>query len=73
MLVAGLVAMLHGVNKTVIGEGVETHRQLEKLRACGCDAMQGWLCGPAADVDDTTALLGGPDASRLCEALRRRP
>ena len=57
MLVEGLVAMLHGVSKTVIGEGVETREQLAKLRRCGCDAAQGWLCGHPLETERVSALL----------------
>ncbi|WFT83516.1 EAL domain-containing protein [Methylobacterium sp. CB376] len=38
---------------TTAAEGVETHRQLEKLRAEGCTEVQGFLISrprPAAEV-----------------------
>ncbi len=46
----------------VVAEGIETHSQLEKLRALGCKAGQGYYFSRPIDV--TTAeqyLINGPD------------
>jgi EAL domain-containing protein (putative c-di-GMP-specific phosphodiesterase class I) len=39
----------------VIAEGVETESQRDALAALGCDVGQGFLFGPAADLDDLVA------------------
>ncbi len=45
-IVRCLVEMAHEMDKWVIAEGVETHRQFYFLRDVGCDAVQGYLCAP---------------------------
>ncbi|MOA66416.1 Oxygen sensor protein DosP [compost metagenome] len=45
--------MGQGLDLQVVAEGVESAGQLELLRALGCDAVQGYLCGrpvPAAQA-----------------------
>ena len=53
-LVAAIVAMAHGLDLEVVGEGVETAEQLDFLLRSGCDRAQGYLLGRpvAADVID---------------------
>ena len=50
-LVRGIVSLAHDLGALVVGEGVETERQLEALRDLGCDAVQGFLLGRPALVD----------------------
>lgn len=42
-IVDAVVRMSHSLGKRVIAEGVETDRQVEALRAMGCDYAQGFL------------------------------
>ena len=44
-IVATVIAMSQGLDLLVVAEGVETESQLQQLRALGCDAVQGYLCG----------------------------
>ena len=46
-LVGTIVQMAHGLGKTVVAEGVETHAQWLTLQEFGCDAMQGYFFGKA--------------------------
>lgn len=41
-LVRGIIGLAHNLRLTVVGEGVETRRQLEILRSLGCDLIQGF-------------------------------
>ena len=41
-LVRGIIGLAHNLRLTVVGEGVETERQLEILRSLGCDTIQGF-------------------------------
>ncbi len=56
-LVAAIVAMAHALKLKVVAEGVETARQLELLRGCGCDMVQGYLLSRPVPVEQVVALL----------------
>jgi len=50
-----IVSMLHQLGMSVVAEGVETEAALQRLRAAGCDTIQGFhICGPLSP----TALSG---------------
>jgi EAL domain-containing protein (putative c-di-GMP-specific phosphodiesterase class I) len=42
-LVRSVVALCHDMGKRPIAEGVESAEELEALRACGCDLLQGYF------------------------------
>jgi len=44
-LISGMISLAHSISKHVVVEGVETHEQLDMLRALGCDHVQGRLLG----------------------------
>jgi predicted signal transduction protein with EAL and GGDEF domain len=44
-IVRAVLALGHGLKKTVVAEGVETMAQLLRLRELGCDHAQGFLFG----------------------------
>lgn len=54
-VIAGVVAMAHGLNMQVVAEGVESKDQLVVLRTLGCDCLQGFLVSkplPAEKFDE---------------------
>jgi len=55
-----IIAMAERLNIRVVAEGVETERQLEFLRAEGCDLVQGYYFSPPAPADALTPLLRAP-------------
>lgn len=55
-IVRAIVGLAEDLGIDVVGEGVETEAQAECLRACGLQAVQGWLYSPAIDND---ALIAG--------------
>ncbi len=52
---SGIVTIAHSLGLQVIAEGVETPGELDRVRALGCDAAQGFFVGPPLDAVDTAA------------------
>jgi EAL domain len=67
-IVSALITLAHNLKLTVTAEGVETHAQLDRLRALGCDTAQGWLFGPAGPPELITQHLAGlrPMPDKAC-------
>ena len=64
-IVEAIVTMAHTLGMTVVAEGVETARQLDAVRAVGCDVAQGYLLGrpvPAAAFAEQFGLGEGSAA-----------
>jgi EAL domain-containing protein (putative c-di-GMP-specific phosphodiesterase class I) len=61
-IVDAIVAMAHGIGAQVVMEGVETHEQLQHLRAMGVRYAQGYLIGQAQPA---SAVLSGEAARGL--------
>jgi EAL domain-containing protein (putative c-di-GMP-specific phosphodiesterase class I) len=51
-IVFATVELAHALGLTVVGEGVETESELEYLRNARCDAVQGFLLGRPAPLDE---------------------
>ena len=56
-LVAGVLGLASGLGVEVIAEGVETARQLQRLRDVGCDRAQGYYFSRPVPGGNATALL----------------
>jgi diguanylate cyclase (GGDEF)-like protein/PAS domain S-box-containing protein len=56
-IVNAIISLAHGLNMTVVAEGVETEEQLTYLRAYGCDVFQGYFYSPAVTADDISRQL----------------
>ena len=50
-IISAIVALAHALQIRVVAEGVETERQRDFLKSCGCDFIQGHLVGHPADAD----------------------
>ena len=59
-LVAAIVAMAHGLDLQVVGEGVETAEQLDFLLRSGCDRVQGYLLGRPVTADVIDEMINHP-------------
>lgn len=64
VIVPALVSLAHDLGLSVVAEGVETARQRDRLRACSCDAGQGFLFSRPLDVDSASAYLASALPSR---------
>lgn len=62
-IVAGTIALAHGLGIEVVAEGVETYEQLQFLAARSCDSAQGYYFSRPITTDAMTSLLADP--SRL--------
>jgi diguanylate cyclase (GGDEF)-like protein len=56
-IVAAVIGIAGALDCTVTAEGVETTRQLDALRALGCERVQGFLLARPAPADRLAALL----------------
>jgi EAL domain-containing protein (putative c-di-GMP-specific phosphodiesterase class I) len=59
-IVAAVVSLSHALGLGTVAEGVETVAQVDRLRALGCDAAQGYYFWPPAPPEDLTQLLSEP-------------
>jgi EAL domain-containing protein (putative c-di-GMP-specific phosphodiesterase class I) len=57
LLVNSIIAMAHSLGLEVVGEGVESHAQLQQLRKQRCDMVQGYLLSPPVLPDKLNTLL----------------
>lgn len=70
-IVSATVGLAHALSLGVVAEGVETTEQARFLRGCGCDVIQGFLCGhPAPAVAFGTSYSAGGAAE--VDVPRRR-
>jgi EAL domain-containing protein (putative c-di-GMP-specific phosphodiesterase class I) len=57
-MAAAVIGMAKALGCIVTAQGVETTRQLDALRALGCERAQGPLLAAAVPADELAALLG---------------
>ncbi len=56
-IVRAIITLGHSLDLDVVAEGVETAEQLARLRAEGCDEVQGYYFGRPMSAEDFVALL----------------
>src|SRR6201987_4603547 len=69
-IIRAVIGLGHGMEMTIVAEGVETQEQLGFLAEQGCDVVQGYLIGRPMPIGQSEALGGGPKAEMM-EPVRK--
>lgn len=72
-LAAELIGFGHGLNKTVVFEGVEETAQLQFLQDEGCDEAQGYLISPPLEPPDLVAFAAKWNEKETAQLARKLP
>ncbi len=57
-IVRAVIGLGHGLEMSIVAEGVETHEQLTFLAQEGCDSVQGYFLGRPAPIERYSLLIG---------------
>src|SRR5579872_2576694 len=57
-IVRAVIGLGHGLEMSIVAEGVETQEQLSFLAEEGCDAVQGYFIGKPLPIDQYDRLVG---------------
>jgi diguanylate cyclase (GGDEF)-like protein/PAS domain S-box-containing protein len=57
-IVRAVIGLGHGLEMSIVAEGVETQEQLSFLAEEGCDAVQGYFIGKPHPIDQYDVLVG---------------
>ncbi|MGP9813858.1 sensor domain-containing protein [Rhodopseudomonas sp. NSM] len=71
-IVRAVIGLGHGLGVSLVAEGVETQEQLDFLVDEGCDAVQGYLIGMPAPIDQYPVLVGLARATGSLPARARQ-
>jgi diguanylate cyclase (GGDEF)-like protein/PAS domain S-box-containing protein len=67
-IVRAVIGLGHGLEMSIVAEGVETQEQLGFLADEGCDAVQGYFIGKPAPIGQYAALVGRDAVSAIVPA-----
>jgi diguanylate cyclase (GGDEF)-like protein/PAS domain S-box-containing protein len=68
-IIRAVIGLGHGLEMSIVAEGVETQEQLSFLAGEGCDAVQGYFIGKPLPIGQYAALVGRSGAAM--EAARK--
>jgi EAL domain-containing protein (putative c-di-GMP-specific phosphodiesterase class I) len=57
-MLGGIVGLAHALGLTIVAEGVEAIGQVDRLRALGCDAGQGFFFARPGEAEALVGLIG---------------
>ena len=63
-IIAAIITLAHQRGLQVIAQGIETPRQLERLRELGCEYGQGYYFSQPLDAKALLQFVQGPTAAR---------
>jgi diguanylate cyclase (GGDEF)-like protein/PAS domain S-box-containing protein len=69
-IVRAVIGLCHGLEMSIVAEGVETQEQLSFLADEGCDAVQGYFIGKPLPIAQYPALVGR-NTSNAMEPARK--
>jgi EAL domain-containing protein (putative c-di-GMP-specific phosphodiesterase class I) len=69
-IVRAVIGLGHGLEMSMVAEGVETEQQLSFLADEGCDAVQGYLIGRPLPIAQYAGLVGR-SGSNVMEPVRK--
>jgi EAL domain-containing protein (putative c-di-GMP-specific phosphodiesterase class I) len=69
-IVRAMIGLGHGMNMSIVAEGVETLEQLGFLAEEGCDSVQGYLLGRPLPIGKYDVLVGRSNAN-VVESVRK--
>jgi diguanylate cyclase (GGDEF)-like protein/PAS domain S-box-containing protein len=69
-IVRAVIDLGHGMNMSIVAEGVETVEQLGFLAEEGCDSVQGYLLGKPMPIETYDRLVGRSNAN-VMESVRK--
>ena len=67
-VLAAIIEIGRALGMSTIAEGIETERQLERLRTMGCPLGQGYLLGRPLDAEAMLELVAGSGAPMAARA-----
>jgi len=69
-IIRAVIGLGHGMEMSIVAEGVETQEQLTFLSEQGCDVVQGYLIGRPLPISQYDGLVGRTKAE-MVKAVRR--
>ena len=64
-IIRAVIGLGHGLEMSIVAEGVETQEQLGFLADEGCDAMQGYFIGKPLPIGHYAGLVGRVDGNTV--------
>ena len=58
IVLRSIITLAHGLNQSVVAEGVEYESDVTDLLQLGCEYAQGYLFGEPLDAAQAEAILG---------------
>jgi EAL domain-containing protein (putative c-di-GMP-specific phosphodiesterase class I) len=70
-IVRAVIGLGHGLEMSIVAEGVETQEQLSFLAEQGCDSVQGYFIGKPLPIEQYDTLVGrvASDAAGLVRKI----
>jgi EAL domain-containing protein (putative c-di-GMP-specific phosphodiesterase class I) len=58
LILRSIVSLAHDLGMTIVAEGAETEADTVELFQLGCEFAQGYVFGPAINLEQTRRLIG---------------